>query len=345
MCVITHNISILEPRAIASRRAGCHKNQTIAYGQNVKHWNNFLTIEVQNDLDMATNNENKRNEYALVTGATSGIGYELAKLLATDGYNLVVVARSSDRLLEVSDEFQDLGVDVLLLDKDLFAPDAAREIYDELKTKGIEIDVLINNAGQGQKGKFNEIPFDRHMELIQLNVISLVGLTKLFLDDMIARNKGKILNLASVVSKTPAPEFSIYAASKAFVLSFSEALAKELEGTNVTVTALMPGRTDTDFFYKADLTDSKEYQDHKLDDPSEVARDGYKALMSGESRVISGAQNKMMVGMMNSMPDSANASTMQKNMQPSEKEAGERKERPGHAPSEQERETLGKEQV
>jgi uncharacterized protein len=292
---------------------------------------------------MATNNLKKKNEYALVTGGTSGIGYELAKLLATDGYNLVLVARSSDRLLEVSDEFQDLGVDVLLLDKDLFEANAAREIYDELKSQRIKIDVLINNAGQGQKGNFHEVALDRHLEMIQLNITSLVSLTKLFLDDMVKRNQGKILNLASVVSKTPAPEFSVYAASKAFVLSFSEALAKELERTNVTVTALLPGRTDTDFFFKADMEDTKEFQDHKLAEPSEVARDGYDALMSGESRVISGVQNKVMVGMMNSMPDSTNASKMQKNMQPSDKEDDQRKQRPGHAASDQERETLDKE--
>jgi uncharacterized protein len=265
-------------------------------------------------------------------------------LLAKDGYNLVLVARSEERLLEASDEFQELGVDVLMLDKDLFDPRAAREIYNELKNENIQIDVLINNAGQGQKGKFNEVPLDRHLELVQLNVSSLVALTKLFLDGMISRNEGKILNLASVVSKTPAPEFAIYAASKAFVLSFSEALAKELEGTNITVTALLPGRTDTDFFYKADMTDTKEYQDNDLANPEKVAKDGYEALMNGESRVISGATNKLMVGMMNSLPDASNASKMQKNMQPSDKEPQERRERPSHPASEQERETLDKEQ-
>jgi uncharacterized protein len=291
---------------------------------------------------MENKKANKKTEYALVTGGTSGIGYEIAKLLANDGYNLVLVARSSDRLLEVSDEFQELGVDVLLIDKDLFDPSAAREVYHELRNQGIYISVLINNAGQGQKGFFHEVHLDRHLEIIQLNITSLVTLTKLCLDDMIKRKSGKILNLASVVSKTPAPEFSIYAASKAFVLSFSEALAKELEGTNVTVSALLPGRTDTDFFFKADMTDTKEFQDHELADPVEVAKDGYDALMSGDSRVISGAKNKIMVGMMNSMPDSANASKMQKNMQPSEKEAEERKQRPSHAASDQERETLNK---
>lgn len=292
---------------------------------------------------MENKKANKKKSYALVTGGTSGIGYEIARLLATDGYNLVLVARSSERLLEASDEFQELGVDVLMIDKDLFDPAAAREVYHELKSQGIQIDVLINNAAQGQRGKLNEVPLERHLEIIQLNITALVSLTKLFVDDMLKRKHGRILNLASVVSKTPAPEFSIYAASKAFVLSFSEAIAKELEGSGVTVTALLPGRTDTDFFFKADMTETKEFQDHELADPVEVAKDGYEALMNGEARVISGMKNKMMVGMMNSMPDGSNASKMQKNMQPSEKDEEERKHRPGHTPSDQEREIIDKE--
>jgi uncharacterized protein len=288
---------------------------------------------------------NKRKEYALVTGGTSGIGYEIAKLLAKDGYNLVLVARSSERLLEASDEFQEYGVDVVMLDKDLFDPAAAREVFHEVKSMGIQVEVLINNAAQGQKGFFHKVPLERHLEIIQLNITSLVALTKLFLDDMVKRKQGKILNLASIVSKTPAPEFSIYAASKAFVLSFSEAIAQEFEGTGITVTALLPGRTDTDFFFKADMTDTKEFQDHELANPEEVAKDGYDALMSGESRIISGMKNKAMVGMMNSMPDSSNAEKMQKNMQPSEKDPEERKQRPTHPASDQERTALDKEEA
>jgi short-subunit dehydrogenase len=294
---------------------------------------------------METNNSIKRGGYALVTGGTSGIGYELARLLAKDGYNLIIVARSNDRLLEVSDEFQQLGVDVLLFDRDLFDPTAAHDIYQELKAQGISVDVLVNNAGQGQVGKFHEVPLERHLDIIQLNVTSLVTLTRLFLDDMVSRNEGKILNLASVVSKTPAPEFSIYAASKAFVLSFSEALAQELEGTNVTVTALLPGRTDTAFFSRADMENTKEYQEHMLASPEKVAKDGYEALMSGESRVISGVQNKMMVGMMNTMPDSSNAEKMQKNMQPTDKPADERRHRPEHPASDKEKEHVDREEV
>ncbi|HYG03244.1 MAG TPA: SDR family oxidoreductase [Chryseosolibacter sp.] len=288
-------------------------------------------------------NKNKKDQYALVTGGTSGIGYEIAKLLAKDGYNLVLVARSNERLLEASDEFQQLGVDVHLIDKDLFDPAAAREVFQEVKAKNITVDVLINNAAQGQKGAFHDVPLERHLELIQLNITSLITLTRLFLGEMVSRNHGKILNLASVVSKTPAPEFSIYAASKAFVLSFSEAIAHELEETGITITALLPGRTDTDFFFKADMTETKEFQDHQLADPAVVAKDGYDALMSGKSRVISGLQNKAMVGMMNTMPDASNAEKMHKNMQPTEKPADERRGRPTHAASEKERDALDKE--
>ena len=294
---------------------------------------------------MATNNSDKVNQYALVTGGTSVIGYELAKLLAADGYNLILVARSSERLQEVSEEFLQFGIDVMPLDKDLFDPAAAHEIYQQVKANGIQVSILINNAGQGQRGKFHEVSLERHIDLLQLNIVSLVALTKLFLDDMMMKNQGKILNLASVVSKTPAPEFSIYAASKAFVLSFSEALAHELDDTGITITALLPGRTDTAFFDKADMEDSKEYQDHALAGPEKVARDGYEAMMSGESRVISGVQNKLMIGMMNTMPDSANAANMHKNMKPSDKGPDDRRQGPEHMASERERDTIGKEQL
>ncbi len=129
--------------------------------------------------------------YALVTGATSGIGYELAKLLANDGYSLVLVARSAERLQEVTAEFRQMGVDAVPLEKDLFDPNAATEIYNELKGQGITISVLVNNAGQGEKGLFHGVPMQRHLDVVQLNVTSLVALTHLFLKDMVERNDGK----------------------------------------------------------------------------------------------------------------------------------------------------------
>lgn len=281
-------------------------------------------------------NTDNRNKYALITGGTSGIGYELARLFAKDGYSLILVARNSDRLHEVTDQFKQLGVEVTPITKDLYKDGAAQQIYDEVKNMGIQVDVLVNDAGQGQVGSFADVDLQRHLDIIHLNVVSLVTLTKLFLDDMVKRNEGKILQLASVVSKTPAPNFAVYAASKAFVLSFSEALSYELKDTNITMTCLLPGRTDTDFFHKADMTDSKEYQ-KELDDPAEVAKNGYDALMAGESRVISGMKNKLMVGMMNASPDSMNAANMADNVSPTGKEESERRKESDHPASRKER--------
>jgi short-subunit dehydrogenase len=286
---------------------------------------------------------NEHAHYALVTGGTSGIGYELAKLCAKEGNNIILVARSEDRLKAVSSELKkEYGVDVITLAKDLFEPHAAHEVYNEVKAKRLTVNILINDAGQGELGSFTSVPLQRHLDLIQLNVVTLVTLTKLFLDDMVERDEGSNLQLASVVSKTPAPEFAVYAASKAFVLSFSEALARELEDTNVTITALLPGRTDTDFFYKAHMEDTKEYQEHKLADPADVAAYGFEAMMNGESRVIAGAENRMMVGMMNMKPDSANAAQMEKNAHPSDKSPDERKKHSEHRASQEERGNIGK---
>jgi short-subunit dehydrogenase len=287
-------------------------------------------------------NPENRNKYALITGATSGIGYELAKLFAKDGYSLVLVARATDRLQEVTDEFKLLGVEVTPIAKDLFKDGAAQEVYDEVKSMGILVDVLVNDAGQGQVGMFTEVELQRHLDIVHLNVVSLVTLTKLFLDDMVKRDTGRVLQLGSIVSKTPAPYFAVYAASKAFVLSFSEALSYELKDTNVTMTCLMPGRTDTDFFHKADMTDTKEYQ-KDLDDPAEVAKNGYDALMSGESRVVSGMKNKMMLGMLNASPDSMNAANMADNVSPSGKDEKDKRRESDHPASKEEREMIREE--
>jgi short-subunit dehydrogenase len=276
-----------------------------------------------------------RIQYVLITGATSGIGYELAKLFAQNGYNLLLVARAEDRLQEVTDELKQFAVEVNPIAKDLFKSSAAQEIFEEVRSMGINVNILVNDAGQGQHGTFVETELQRHLDVIQLNITSLVALTKLFLDDMVKRNEGKILQLGSVVSKMPAPNLAVYAASKAFVLSFSEALIHELKDTNVTMTVLMPGRTDTDFFRKADMEDTKEYQ-KELAEPADVAKDGYEALMKGESRIISGLMNKMMVGMTNVMPDSANAANMAKNMQETDKPENKTRQGTDHHASKKE---------
>ena len=255
-------------------------------------------------------------KYALITGGSDGIGYELSKLFARDGYNLVIVARDRNRLEQVADKLSnEYKTTVIPISKDLFLKDAASEIYAELQMKEIKIDVLVNDAGQGQHGFFADTELQRDIDLIQLNIISLVSLTKLFMKNMLERNEGRILQLASVVSVYPAPLLAIYAATKAFVLSFTEALANELKDTNVTVTALMPGATETDFFNKADAENTKEFQESSLATPADVAKDGYDALMKGEVKVISGLRNKVQATMSNIMPDSALAAQMRKKME------------------------------
>jgi uncharacterized protein len=259
---------------------------------------------------------NSNGKYALITGGSEGIGYELAKLFARDGYNLVIVARDRNRLEQVADKLSnEYKTTVIPISKDLFQKEAASDIYSELQMKEIKIDVLVNDAAQGQHGFFADTDLQRDIDLIQLNIISLVSLTKLFLKDMLQRNEGKILQLASIASVYPSPLLAIYAATKSFVLSFSEALANELKETNITVTALMPGATETDFFNKADAENTKEFQESSLSNPADVAKDGYEALMKGEVKVVSGMKNKVQAAMSNVLPDTALAAQMRKKME------------------------------
>lgn len=252
----------------------------------------------------------------LITGASNGIGMEFARLFAKDGYNLVLVARSKDRLSELGYSLQDQYQlqQVTIIQSDLSEPESPQEIYDLLKQKGIQVDVLVNNAGAGIHGFFHETDLDRELEIIQLNIASVVHLTKLFLKEMVARNDGKILNVASIVSFMPGPLMAVYSASKAFILSFTEALQNELKDTGVTVTALCPGTTDTYFFKRADAERTRAANGPKSD-PADVAKEGYTALMKGETRVVSGIMNKVQAGVTNLIPDSALASTMRYQME------------------------------
>jgi uncharacterized protein len=259
--------------------------------------------------------EVNNNRYALVTGATSGIGYELAKLFAGDGYNLVIVARDENELRQKAQELSGANVDVVPIAKDLFQPEAAFELYEEVKYRNLTVDVLVNDAGQGQFGLFIEQDIHRLLDIIQLNINSLTVLTHLFLKEMVARNEGKILQLASIASQLPGPWQAVYHATKAYVLSFSEALVQELKDSAVTVTALQPGATETDFFNKAEMQDSK-ILDTKLSDPAKVAKDGYEALMKGDDKIVSGLKNKVMVGMGSIIPESAAAAQMNKMQKP-----------------------------
>jgi len=256
--------------------------------------------------------QNNNNQYALITGGSAGIGYELAKLFAQDGYNLVLVARTQEDLDRVAQELSSqYGISAVTIAKDLFNPQAAFELYDEVKAKGITVNVLVNDAGQGQFGLFVESDIRRQLDIIQLNISSLTALTYLFLKDMIVRNEGKILQLASIASELPGPWQAVYHGTKAYVLQFTEALINELKETNITMTALQPGATDTDFFNKADMQNSR-ILDTSLSDPAKVAKDGYQALMKGDDKIVSGLKNKAMVAASNVMPDTMVAEQMNK---------------------------------
>jgi short-subunit dehydrogenase len=256
---------------------------------------------------------------ALITGATSGIGYELANLFAQDRYNLIIVARSQNELESKAQEFKvNYGINVRVIAKDLSKMEEAQALCLEVNEP---IDVLVNDAGQGLYGLFKDNDLERELDIIHLNICATVMLTKHFLKGMVLRGEGKILNLGSVAGKLPGPWQAVYHATKAFVLSFTTAVREEVKESGVTLTALMPGVTDTDFFNKAGMNDSKAVQDQEaMADPADVAKDGYDALMAGEDRVISGFKNKVQVNMANLMPDGKVAHTMNEQQQPVEQE-------------------------
>jgi hypothetical protein len=232
---------------------------------------------------------------ALITGASSGIGYELARIFAREKYNLVLVARNEKKLQEIAAELtKTYGVPVTVLAKDVSILASATEIYDALKQKNIAVDVLVNNAGFGDFGFFTETKWEKELEMINLNMTALTALTKLFVGDMVKRKSGKILNVASTASFQPGPLMAVYYATKAYVLSFSEAISNELIGTGVTVTALCPGPTESGFQAAADMNDSKLVKGKKLPTSQEVAEYAYKALMSGKVVAVHGLMNKIM---------------------------------------------------
>jgi short-subunit dehydrogenase len=230
-------------------------------------------------------------KWVLITGASQGIGYEFAGLFAQNGCDLILVARDQPRLAQVADELRSRhGAGVKVLPKDLAAPSAAREIFDELQREQIPVSILVNNAGFGFQGAFADLDLSRHRDLAQVNMTSLVELTWLFLKPMLARREGRILNVASIAAFQPGPFMAMYYASKAFVHSFSCALAVELKGSGVTVTSLCPGLTLSQFHARAGL---KRPGNFLMMDAAKVARIGYRALMRGRPIAITGWTNKI----------------------------------------------------
>ena len=241
--------------------------------------------------------------YTLITGASGGIGYELAKLFAKENHNLVLIARNEKKLAELKTQIQkQYSVNVLLLNKDLIEPEAPVQIFNYLRQQNIRVENLINNAGFGDYGLFHESDRNVQERMLLLNIIALTNLTQLFLSEMVKSGKGKILNLASVAAFMPGPYMSVYYATKAYVLSFSEALASELEGTGVSVTVLCPGPTKTGFEEASSLSDSNLFKIMHVASAKEVAIYGYKAMMKGKKIAIHGILNRILVKLISITP-------------------------------------------
>jgi uncharacterized protein len=225
----------------------------------------------------------------LITGASGGIGYEFAKLFARNHFNLVLIARSEDKLTQVASELQAHGGNIKTVALDLCDPSAPKSLYGQLQ-QSATIDILINNAGFGAFGEFAQMPESEILGQIDLNIRALTELTRLFLPAMISRRNGKIMNVASTAGFLPGPLMAVYYATKAYVISFSEAISNELRSSGVTVTCFCPGATHTGFANRAGIEQSRLFKFGAMS-AERVALDGYRALMKGQTLAISGAQN------------------------------------------------------
>jgi len=239
---------------------------------------------------------------ALITGASSGIGLELARKFAQEKYDLVLVARNRARLMEIGADFQKLyGIEVRISPKDLSHSKAPRELFDELTEAGVKIHTLVNNAGFGGYGEFATSDLQHELEMLQLNIVSLTELTKLFLPQIISA-KGAVMNVASTAAFQPGPLMSVYYASKAYVLSFTEAIAEELAPRGVKVSALCPGPVPSGFQDRANLNGSPMLKSPAVLSAEEVARIGYEGLQNGKRVVIAGKLNQLGVQMLRLSP-------------------------------------------
>jgi short-subunit dehydrogenase len=236
----------------------------------------------------------RRRRTALITGASSGIGEELAGLFAGDGFDLVLVARTEHKLHELGRSLAGAhGIHHTVVAADLSDPTSPAPLVAQLEADGIHIDALVNNAGFATYGRFVDSDLEGELRMLQVNVVALTHLTWLLLPEMVARRSGRILNVASTAAFMPGPLMAVYYASKAYVLSFSEALADELRGSGVSVTALCPGPTRTGFQARARMEDSKLVRGRQLMDAATVARAGYAGLIAGDTVVIPGMMNRV----------------------------------------------------
>jgi uncharacterized protein len=240
----------------------------------------------------ALNTKNTR-ETALITGASTGIGLDLARLMAPD-FDLIITARNQLKLEQIAHELQSKhGNHVHVIAADLARPEAPQSIFDEAGRRGLRVDALINNAGFGAYGDFKDIPWQTEADMIQVNITALTCLTRIFLPGMLERKHGRIMNVASTAGFQPGPLMAVYYATKAYVISFSEAIANELKGSGVTMTCLAPGATATEFAARADMEKSRLFKMGRMRS-IDVARTGYKAMMRGKTLAIPGVRNWVM---------------------------------------------------
>ena len=233
---------------------------------------------------------------ALITGASGGIGYELAKVFADHDHDLIVVARSTDKLQHIHTELAHQDLQVHVISCDLSQSDSPQILFDRVQQQGLTVDVLVNNAGIGDYGPFAEGDWAKQSALLQLNMVTLTHLTRLFLPAMLQRGYGKILNVASTAAFQPGPFMATYYASKSYVMSFTEALAHEIKGTGVTATVLCPGPTrGTDFQTRAELGDIDLFKKFKLPNAADVAKFGYAALERNQIVAVHGIFNRLLV--------------------------------------------------
>jgi short-subunit dehydrogenase len=243
---------------------------------------------------------------AVVTGASRGIGFEFAKLFAEHGYNLIITSDSDD-IFEARDQLIDFGVDVEAIRSDLSRTTEVEKFYEVVSNSDYLVECVVLNAGVGLSGRFVENDLQSELKLIQLNCVSIVHLSKLIIPEMINNKTGKILFTSSLAAEMPGPFLAVYAASKAFVQSFAEAIRYELKDTGVTVTAMQPGPTDTNFFHRADMLDTHANRQNK-DDPADVAKDGFEAMMKGKDSIVPGSlKNKLKAAVAKILPEETQA--------------------------------------
>ena len=257
----------------------------------------------------------KNGKLALITGASSGIGYELARVFAQDGFDLIIAAEDRG-IVEMKQVFENLGAAVTAVQADLATREGVEKLWQEVQRCGRTLDAAALNAGIGVGGRFQETDLEKELKLVDLNCRSVVHLAKRVVQAMVAQGSGRILITSSIASTMPGPFEAVYAASKAFDQSFAQALRHELKDTGVTVTSLMPGPTETNFFERADLMDTKVGAAEK-DDAGQVARQGFEALMAGKDHVVAGAlKNKLQAAAAKVIPETVKAAIHRSKAEP-----------------------------